>query len=208
MTRLVKTFTLGDISTNCYLLQIGDGNELIAVDPALADPILEFCSENDWKLLHILFTHGHYDHLTGAGELVEKTGASLVAGVHEQKWFTDPELNFSSFLSKPIVLDIDRFLEDGEEFAGLRVIHTPGHTPGGLSFAGSGFVISGDTLFAESIGRTDLPGGDYKALIRSIQKKLFTLPDLTLVYPGHGPQTKILHEKQHNPFLVGIKGDR
>lgn len=204
MIRLIKTFSLGSLQTNCYLLQTGDSKNLIAVDPAESSPVSEFCRSSNWSISHIIATHGHYDHLTGIPDLKKEFNALTVCGEMEKEMLSDPEINFSSFFGFPVSITPDILIKDSEEFLGLKVFHTPGHTEGGIILCAAGFALTGDTIFRESIGRTDFPGGDYASLIRSIREKIFTLPPMTFLYPGHGPQTTVIHETQHNPFLIGI----
>jgi hydroxyacylglutathione hydrolase len=205
MINLIATLNLGELSTNCYILSIESSSSVIVVDPAEAKPVLDFCSKNNWKISYVLFTHGHYDHILGAMEIKKATNASIICGLLEKEMIKDPILNGSQVVgNSDYSVECDNYLNDGEEFFGLKVLYTPGHTKGGISLVGQGFVLTGDTLFAGSIGRSDLPGGDYKKLINSIKNVLFTLPDSYIIYPGHGQQSTIGFEKKNNPYLVGI----
>ncbi|MDD5090254.1 MAG: MBL fold metallo-hydrolase [Candidatus Wallbacteria bacterium] len=201
MTRLLKVLSLGELQTNCFLLQEGESRKLIVVDPAEAGPVITWCAESGFSVGCVLITHGHYDHIGGVSGITEKFDCPVAAGSLEREMLADPDANYSAFFGLPVSLEPDIFLEDGADFCSLRVLHTPGHTPGGISLAGCGFVLAGDTLFRESVGRSDLPGGDHRQLITSIRDKLFPLPETFIVYPGHGAQTTIGHEKMHNPFL-------
>ena len=205
MVNLVATLILGDLSTNCYILNIDSSNSVIVVDPAESKEVLDFCEKNNWKIKYIIFTHGHYDHILGALEIKKATNATLVCGRKESEMLKDPLLSCSEIAGKgKYSLTCDILLDDNEDFMDMKIIYTPGHTSGGISLAANGFVLTGDTLFAGSIGRSDLPGGDYGKLILSIKERLFSLPYNFIVYPGHGPQSSIGFEKKNNPFLIGV----
>ena len=158
------------------------------------------------KIVHLVNTHGHIDHTFGNAEAREATGADVL--IHKEDVqvldYAPAELLFSLGLSDYTAAEPDSFLDDGEEIVfgehALKVIHTPGHTPGGVCLLGDGMLFSGDTLFADSVGRTDIPGGNWENLIRGIREKIFVLPDETDIYPGHGPATTVGHEKKFNPF--------
>lgn len=206
--QLIK-LELGKIGTNCYLLADKTAKEMAVIDPAgdfgLLKKVVE-ATEN--KVKYIINTHGHWDHIGANAELVELTGAPLLihaADAEKLQMGGDPSFRESYLPSKA-----DRLLADGDELElgayKLRVLHAPGHTKGGIcivvsSAAGDELVFAGDTLFQLSIGRTDLPGGDYAELIESIRTKLFVLADELPVFPGHGEHTFIADEKQYNPFL-------
>ncbi|AMA72552.1 MULTISPECIES: MBL fold metallo-hydrolase [Aneurinibacillus] len=206
----IYTFPLGPLQTNCYIIANEETNEAIIIDAGMhPGSLLDKASE--YKVRAILMTHAHFDHMGGLDEIRKKTGAPVYIHPNEQEWLQNPDLNGSSHW--PMVGDAMRTeraeyeLADGDvlDLAGMsiRVLETPGHTPGGVSFLIGEHLFSGDTLFAHSIGRTDLPGGNYGQLIRSIQEKLMPLPEETHVYPGHGPETTIGFEKMHNPFIAG-----
>ena len=203
---IVKTLAVGPIMANCHILGCETTNEAAVIDPGdEADRILQTLAKSELTVKLILNTHGHFDHVGGNRRLKEVTGAPLM--IHE---FDAPMLESLSQSAAAWGMRADnspapdKFLEDGDTVAfgtlSLSVIHTPGHTRGGVSFHTDGAVFVGDTLFAGSIGRTDFPGGDYDTLIASIQKKLFPLGDDVVVYTGHGPETSIGHEKRSNPF--------
>lgn len=161
---------------------------------------------NGFTVAGILLTHGHFDHIWGTKELRELTGAKLYALEAERELLQSAKMNVSSQVGRTYTVDADVYLKDGEELtlAGMtfQVIATPGHTGGGCCyyFKEAGFLVSGDTLFRDSVGRTDFPTGSMGTLVRSIKDKLFVLPDETKVYPGHGDSTTIGHEKKYNPF--------
>jgi glyoxylase-like metal-dependent hydrolase (beta-lactamase superfamily II) len=203
----IDTIPVGEIETNCYL--IGDGKEAILIDPGEeAERIESLIKKRGVKIGRILLTHGHMDHIGAVSPLKKLTGAPVLIHSKDAIMLTDPKANLSGAFGNPFVADAaDGFLEDGDEImAGdliLKVIYTPGHTPGGVSLYGAnaGVVFTGDALFAGSIGRTDFPRSNYQMLINSIKQRLFVLPDKTIVYPGHGPQTTIGEEKSSNPWL-------
>ena len=163
--------------------------------------------EKEFQIKAILLTHGHFDHIWGVEELRKRSGAEVYAYEGEEKLCQDPALNVSAAVGRSCGITPDQLFRDGEEFefAGIRgrVIATPGHTGGSCCyyFEEDQILISGDTLFQESVGRTDFPTGSMSALVRSVKEKLFTLPDETRVYPGHGMMTTIGYEKENNAFV-------
>lgn len=210
----IGKMTMGVCQTNCYFLYREGSFDAVFVDPAdQGGAIYDALSERGFKVAAILLTHGHFDHIWGVRELKEKSGAKLYAYEGERELCGDSGLNVSKQVGRPCTVagDVDVWLKDGEEVtaAGMicSVIATPGHTQGSCCYyfkaekpGESGFLISGDTLFQESVGRTDFPTGSMGQIVRSIQDKLFTLPDETKVYPGHGESTTIGYEKQYNPY--------
>ncbi len=204
----VECAVLGILQTNCYLVKNEQNRECVLVDPAgQFERIQKMVESSGCKLQGILLTHGHFDHIMAASEAKRHFGVKIYAGKHEQKILAQPALNLSGdYLSDPVELCADEWLDDGQglELAHLvfRVIHTPGHTCGGVCYylPDEGILFSGDTLFAESVGRTDFPTGSMSELVRSIQEKLFVLPEETAVYTGHGECTAVAYEKQYNPY--------
>lgn len=199
---------LGIVQTNCYFVYREGTNDVIFIDPAdKGDYIYETLKEKDLHVKGILLTHGHFDHIWGCNKLRELSGAPIYAYEEEKVLCEDAVVNVSEQVGRPYTVIPDRYLKDDEEItiAGMtcRLIATPGHTVGSCCyyFEDAGILIAGDTLFEESVGRTDLATGSAGALVRSIKDKLFTLPDDTKVYPGHGDITTIGHEKQYNPFV-------
>lgn len=202
---------LGAYETNCYVLRVGPAAEAcLVIDPGLdSEPLIEFLQEHRFNPVAVVLTHGHIDHIAGVSALRQEFPGTKVF-IHEldAEMLTKPHTNLSAmmgmaFRTKPQ----DSTLQEGDviEQAGLKllVLHTPGHTPGGISLYSQddGVAFVGDTLFADSVGRTDFPGGSMSQLLDSVRQKLFTLPGETNVYPGHGPATTIAHEKAHNPFF-------
>ena len=208
MALKIGRLILGMCQTNCYFIYREGETEVIFVDPAdKGEYIYDALAEKGFSVAAILLTHGHFDHIWGAEALREKSGAKIYACEAEKDVCNDPQLNVSAQVGRPTSLEADVYVKDGQEItvAGItcKLIATPGHTKGSCCyyFEESGYLISGDTLFAESVGRDDLPTGSMSALIRSVEEKLFVLPDEVKVYPGHGLPTEIGHEKEYNPFF-------
>ena len=204
---ILERLALGDYQANCYIYASETSNKGFIIDPGdEADVILKRVKELGLGIEYIILTHGHPDH-TGALKIVrEKTGTPIAIHAADAAMLKDKFLHsllgFPHFDVVPELLLVDReTLKSGE--LGLKVIHTPGHTPGGICLMGEGLVFTGDTLFNMGVGRTDLPGGDMERLMSSIRNKLLSLPDETLVYPGHGPSSTIGDERQSNPFFNG-----
>lgn len=203
----IEIIPVGGIETNCYL--IGDGKDAILIDPGDdASRIIAMIRKRNIKVAKIVLTHGHADHIGAVPELKKYTGAAVLIHSEDAIMLTDAMANLSAVFDMPFVADAaDGLLKDGAEVSAgnirLKVLFTPGHTPGGISLyePNAGVVFSGDTLFAGSIGRSDFPRSSHEQLIESIQEKLMILPDETIVYPGHGPQTTIGEEKADNPWL-------
>jgi hydroxyacylglutathione hydrolase len=207
VTRLV----LGPLETNCWIVSNGFGGPAIVIDPA-EDSARIVAELGDRIVAAVVLTHGHFDHLGAVKALVAHTGAPLLVHAEDAQSITTPvgsggaAFGFDATAPPP-----DRLLRDGDVVdAGdlrLSVLHTPGHTPGGICLFGDGGesqppqLFSGDTLFAGSVGRTDFPGGDGRALSLSIARKLAPLPPETVVHPGHGPDTTIGRERRLNPFF-------
>ncbi len=198
---MINCFVVKPYSENMYLYH--DGTEGAVVDPGGdVDVVLGYCKENSITVTKILLTHGHFDHIMGVLRLAEATGAKIYAHVDEAAVLSEPDMNFSTYdRGGPVSITPNELLRDGQQIAVgslvLRVIHTPAHTPGCVCFYDEqqGILISGDTLFFESVGRTDFPYSQPQLMKESLNK-LFRLPDSTKVYPGHGSPTTILHEKR------------
>ncbi len=205
----IASVVVGVWMVNCWFLVNEDTKEALVFDPGdEAERILDYVNQKGWKVSAILLTHGHSDHIAAVNELRQKTKASVYAYEAEKEMLLDMRLNMSDTMtSGGVTVEPDKLLHDGQDLTlsgiQLKVIHTPGHTPGGCCFycEEAGCLFAGDTLFQGSVGRSDFPGGSMGALIRSIKEKLFVLPDTTTVYPGHGGETTIAYEKAHNPFV-------
>ncbi|KGX88871.1 MBL fold metallo-hydrolase [Pontibacillus litoralis] len=206
----IEQLPLGTLGTNCYLIM--EGEQALIVDPGdEADKLIRMIERRNVKPVAILLTHAHFDHIGAVDAVRNHYQIEVYVHQEEQEWLSNPDLNgsamFSMVTSTISANKAEHLLQPGKMEISpfhFEVRHTPGHSPGSVSFifAKEGFAIVGDTLFAGGIGRTDLPGGDTATLITSIEKQLFSLEDRMTIYPGHGPKTTIEIEKQSNPFLT------
>jgi len=203
---IIKSLAVGPIMANCFILGCEETRKAVVIDPGdEGEKILLSLAEDKLKVEHIINTHGHFDHVGANRMMKEATGADIF--IHA---LDAPMLNSLSETAAGFGLNVqnspppDKTMEDGDVISfgsiSLKVIHTPGHTLGGVSLYTDGSVFVGDTLFQGSIGRTDFPGGSYETLISSIREKLFVLGDDVRVFSGHGPETSIGAERQYNPF--------
>ena len=206
---MIKRIIVGPVETNCYFL-VNDGTmQTIIFDPGDSpDAICEYMERNGFKPEAICLTHGHYDHILGVAELRRQYCLPVYACAAEESVLSDGELNHSAVhYSTPVTVKADRLLNDGEKFSlagfDIELIHTPGHTEGSCCYyiSAEKMLLSGDTLFEGSVGRTDLPTGSMRQMMDSINDRLRKLPDDTEVYPGHGGFTSIGEEKQWNPYF-------
>ena len=204
-------FALGAYETNCYVLRSsGEAKDCLVIDAGFdSEQLVDFLHEQKLNPVALVLTHGHIDHIAGVNALRDKF-PDMKVYIHQldAEMLEEPLSNLSAMTGAAFVADpADVTMDDLDviEIAGikLQVLLTPGHTPGGISLysAEYGVVFSGDALFADSVGRTDFPGGSMTQLVSGIKEKLFTLPDETKVYPGHGPATTIAREKMHNQYL-------
>ncbi len=206
----IKTCVLSMVSTNCYIIYRDGGRKALIVDPADNGAyLLNKCRELGVEPEAILLTHGHFDHIMAVEDLRRAFPCKVYAHEDEAAMLRDPSLNLSGHMgSGQVSFQADELLRDGQIVRLLdydwKVIATPGHTSGSVCYylAEESVLLSGDTLFAESLGRTDFPTGNVDQIVASISEKLFALPDDTMVYPGHGDPTTIAHEKQYNPVAV------
>lgn len=204
----LQEMTLGQVQTNCYLIGNEKTKEAVVIDPADEGAyIAKRLRSLGYELKAILLTHGHFDHITGAEELRSLTGAEIYAYEGEKELLADPKLNCSSIAGHTVSLIPDKFFKDEDqlELAGFtfEVLFTPGHTSGSVCFylKSEGILFSGDTLFQESVGRSDLPTGNGRRLVKSVNERLLPLGEDILVYPGHGEDTTIGYEKRYNYYL-------
>ncbi len=206
---IIKTLPVGPIMANCFIVGCQETMQAAIIDPGdEAEKILQSVADSNLEVKTIINTHGHFDHVSANKGIHAATNAPILIHALDAPMLEHISASAANWgLSAENSPVPDRTLDDGDTIVfgkiTLNVLHTPGHTPGGISLFTEGHVFVGDTLFAGSIGRTDFPGGDFTTLKSSIQDKLFTLGDDVRVYTGHGPETTIGHEKQHNPF-VGV----
>jgi len=205
----VRTVELGPFGSNCHLVADTKTGDAIVIDPGDDSPEIAALREpGGFRVERIVCTHGHIDHVSGGAPAREAFGAPLWLHAADLRWLDRlPTQAMAMGFDVPVVPKVDHSPVDGETFTvggqEARVIHTPGHSPGSISlwFAAAKVLFTGDTLFAGSVGRTDLPGGDSNALVHSIREKLFPLGDDVRFYPGHGPSGLLGEERLHNPFV-------
>ena len=203
---IIETLVVGPFASNCYIVGSESTKEGMIIDPgAEANKILESVKDLGLDIKFIGLTHGHIDHVGALKEVKEATGAEVAIHASDADSLRGRSLSTIFGLSYPALDPPDRLLKGGDSIdigdLHFLVLHTPGHTPGGVCFLGQEVVFTGDTLFNYGIGRTDLPLGSYSELMNGIHTKLMVLPDDTVVYPGHGPDTTIGNERRANPFI-------
>lgn len=203
----IGRMTIGTCATNCYFLYRENKHDCIVIDPADAGAkIYDALTGKGFTIKGILLTHGHFDHIWGAEALRKCANTSIYALDEEKELLNNSEMNVSEMAGRACCLVPDVFFKDGDELKigdfTCKIIATPGHTQGSCCFyfEEAGFAVCGDTIFMESVGRTDFPTGSSSKLINSIREKIFTLPDEVILYPGHGDSTSVEHEKQFNPY--------
>ena len=206
---ILKKLVTGPFETNCYIVGSESNKEGMIIDPGdEAKEILKSVKDLRLDIKLIVITHGHFDHIGALKEVEEAIGAKVAIHVDDAYFLQKRPLHTTFGFSYPDTPPPDRLLKSGDsiDVGALHfvVLHTPGHSPGGICLLGQGVVFSGDTLFNYGIGRTDFPGGSYNQLMNSIHTKLMVLPDDTIVYSGHGPDTTIGNERRGNPFLRGF----
>ena len=204
---IIDILEVGMYFANCYIVGCAKTRKGIIIDPGdSGDFIISKVNENNLHIEKIVITHGHLDHIGALEYLKEKLKVKVCIHEDDDVMLTSPEKNLSVFSSELLKgRPADILLKEGDEIVFgeviLEVLHTPGHSPGGISLYGDGAVFTGDTIFLGSVGRTDFPNGDFDVLMESIKKKIFTLPDETVIYSGHGPDTTVGQEKNYNPFV-------
>lgn len=201
----IDFMSVGSLGTNCYFVCNGDTMETVVVDPgADAAKIAARIEQKQYHPVAVFLTHAHFDHMMAAREICDRYGIRLYMYEEETELAGDPDANLSTSFMGPYYVDADETFKDNQTvtIAGfdIKVLHTPGHTKGSCCFylEEENILLSGDTLFCQSVGRSDFPTGSTAQLLRSIGERLFTLPDDTAVYPGHGEATTIGYEKVHN----------
>ena len=200
---------IGDpiFQSNCYILGCPEAKQGIVIDPGIrVGEIAQAVAAESLKISAIVNTHAHIDHVAGVHKAKEDLGAPFFLHAGDRQILENVNVSAARFGLPPVDKpSVDRWLEDGDKIElgerSLEVIHTPGHSPGGICLLVDGHLFSGDTLFAGSIGRTDFSGGDFETLIKSIRNRILTLPAETVIHPGHGPDTTVEMEKAYNPFL-------
>lgn len=212
----IQIFPNRPIDENCYVVSDSETLEAAIIDcgalhPENQEAIATYIQKKGLHVAHHLLTHGHFDHMFGAQWVIDTYGCSPQLHTADAELYNGAKEMAAFVFHRPInftVPPVGNFFNDGAEIAvgnlRLRVIHTPGHTPGGCCFycESEGVVMSGDSIFEGSIGRTDLPGGNHMALIKSLKEKILTLPSSVRIYPGHGPETDVAQEMLMNPYLA------
>jgi hydroxyacylglutathione hydrolase len=199
---------ISNMGENCYIVGCEETREVAVIDPGgNASGIIKLLQDNQLKAIYVINTHGHIDHIGGNRGVKEATGAQILIHEQDAKMLVDSAANFSFMMGTQVTSPpADKFIGEGDMIkigntVELEVIHTPGHSLGGVCLKTGDIIFVGDTLFQGSIGRTDFPGGSYKQLIQMIKEKLLCYDDAVTAYPGHGPATTIGFERKHNPFL-------
>lgn len=212
---ILERLTVGTLNTNCYVVGCPETLEAIVIDPGAeskeeAQLILREASNQNLKVKYIVNTHGHLDHTAGNGAVKEKTGAPILIHEEDAPMLTNARGPIGLWGFHGSSPPADRVLHDGDTVQvgslTFRVLHTPGHSPGSICLLGDDVAFTGDTLWAGTIGRADLPGSSPKDMKLSLREKLMTLSDHVRIYPGHGPSSTIGEEKRYNPFLQGLSG--
>ena len=210
----IRTLVVGPVACNCCVVACAETKEAAIIDPGgEAEDILALVKDMGVKVTHLLHTHGHFDHILATGEVAAATGARILIHQNDRALYENLPAQGHRFgfrAERPP--DPSQWLVGGETITvgtlSFQVLHTPGHTPGSVGYYlddEGGVLFAGDTLFAESVGRTDFPGGSSKDLATSIRTQLYVLPSETRVIPGHGDETTIGHEREHNPFVRAVE---
>ena len=203
----IETIIVGPLDVNCFIISCPKTKQSAIIDPGEnADDILQSIKSKSLDVKYILLTHGHFDHIGAVADISAATHSDILLHADDQEQVDAAPAHAGFFgLPVPKSFSVDRYVneEDTLEIGELTltVLHTPGHSRGCVCYLGKDVIFAGDTLFYGGVGRTDLPGGNYQAIIQSIKEKLFALPDAMRVYSGHGPPTTIGREKKYNPFV-------
>lgn len=209
MSFTYETLVVGPIDVNCYILRDEATGEGVIIDPGdNGQEILAYVRDTDLKVKMLINTHGHWDHIGAVDLLRDELQVPLLIHQADGDMLVSGRSNLSSFMGQEAFRrPAEMFIKDGDVISfgksSLRVIHTPGHTPGGVCLYGNGCLFSGDTLFASSIGRTDFPGGSMEEMLKSVNVGLAKVPDQAKVFPGHGPATTMGRERRCNPYMQG-----
>lgn len=210
MALTFHTLCVGPLDVNCYIAGCETHKVCAVIDPGDASGrILDKVSSLGWKVEKIINTHGHYDHVGANGKVKDQTSAPIYIHTEEATVLNHPDMaDMAAYFGLGVSPEPDQFIEDGDTIeicpcSSFQVVHTPGHSPGSVCLLSDNTLVTGDTLFRYSIGRTDLPGGDHTAMGRSLKERLLPLPDELAVLPGHGDPSRMGEEKKLNPFLVG-----
>lgn len=205
----IDVLVVGMVQTNCYIVTNESTKDIIIIDPGdEPEKVIEAVKEKGGNVRGILLTHGHFDHIYGVPDLRKEFHVKVYAGKEEEALLMNPAWNCSSMGRGDISIKADEYVKDKDELHlgsfHIQVIYTPGHTKGCVCYylEEEAALFSGDTLFFESIGRTDLPTGNSHCIIESVKEKLLPLPQQTRVYPGHGASTSIAYEKKNNPYAA------
>ena len=203
---VLEKIIVGPLSVNCYIMGCSKSKKMAVIDPGGdADKIWQKIQKIGYSFEYIINTHGHPDHTAGNKELKEKSLAKILSHPDDVAMMTTRENLFSSIFDFDPSPPPDQLITEGQVITlgdiSLKVIHTPGHSPGGICLLSGNIIFTGDTLFADGIGRTDFPGGNYAQLISSIKNKLYTLDDQLRILPGHGEESTMGKEKRNNPFV-------
>lgn len=204
---VVHQMSVGPLQVNCFIVACRSTGEAAVIDPGdEGERILHYAEKAGWKIGKVVNTHGHFDHIGANQHIVEMTGAELLIHADDLPLLQNARNHAEVYgLSVAASPEPDRLLDQGDTFRVgalvFDVFHVPGHSPGSICLLAEGHLFVGDVLFSGSIGRTDLPGGDFDSLVKGVRERLFALPDETIVHPGHGPDTTIGRERLGNPFV-------
>ncbi|MGD9343746.1 MAG: MBL fold metallo-hydrolase, partial [Desulfuromonadales bacterium] len=204
---IVHQMSVGPLQVNCFIVACRRTSEAAVIDPGEeGERILHFAEQKGLKIRKVVNTHGHFDHIGANQHIIEMTGAELLIHADDLPLLQNARSHAEVYgLAVAASPEPDRLLDQGDHVQvgdlTFQVFHVPGHSPGGICLMAEGHLFVGDVLFSGSIGRTDLPGGDFDSLVKGVRERLFTLSEETIVHPGHGPDTTIARERQNNPFV-------